>query len=44
MIVMLQLLLPSEDDSLTVDDNYLFYHTHSLIVYATKEINCKFRP
>ena len=41
---MLQLLLPSEYDGLTVDDNSLVYHTHSLIGYATKERNCKFRP
>ena len=41
---MLQLLLPSDDDGLTVDDNSLVYKTHSLIDYAMKEKNCKFRP
>ena len=44
IIVMLRLLLPSEDDSLPVDKNSLVYQTHSLIGYATKERNFKFRP
>ena len=44
MIVMLRLLLPSENDGLMVDKNSIFYQTHSLIGYATREINCKFCP
>ena len=41
---MLRLLLPLEDNGLTVDDNSLVYQTHSLIGYAMKERNCKLRP
>ena len=39
-----KLLLPLEDDGLTVDNNILVYQTHSLIRYTTKESNCKSRP
>ena len=39
-----RLLIPLEDNGLMVDDIILVYHTHSLIGYTTKEINCKFRP
>ena len=41
---MLRLFLPLEDEGLTVDKDSLVYHIHSLIGYATKERNCKFRP
>ena len=38
------IIAPLEDNGLTVNDNSLVYQTHSLIGYATKERNCKFRP
>ena len=39
-----QLLLPLEEDGPAVYNIILFYQTHSLISYATKERNCKFCP
>ena len=39
-----QLLLPLEDDGLTVDDIILFCQTHSLIGYTMKERNRNFWP
>ena len=39
-----RLLLPLEDDGLTVDDIILVYHNHSLIGYTTKERNRKSQP
>ena len=38
-----RLLLPSEENGLMVDAIILVYQTHSLIGYATKERNGKFR-
>ena len=38
-----RLLLPLEDNGLTVDDIILVYQTHSLIGYTTKERNRKYR-
>ena len=35
------LLLPLEDDGLTVDDSILAYQTHSLMGYTTKKRNRK---
>ena len=40
----IKVLLPLEDDGLTVDNIILVYFTHSLIGYTMKERNCKFRP
>ena len=39
-----RILLPLEDDGLTVDGNILVYQTHILVGYTTKDRNHKFRP